>query len=538
MFVRVVAPKTLTVRVVTPSSKVSRVIVNKGATGAQGAQGAMGPTGPTGATGATGAKGDAGTNGTNGIGYTGVTSVSTITIGSGLKTFTLVSSYAGAFITGQRIRAIHSDTPTYYMEGPANYVGGGTLIITVDKYNGSGSHNSWLFAVAGEVGQTGAIGSSGVISVTAPITNSGTSTSAVIGINQSALTITESQVTGLTTDLANKVNTSAVGSSNGVASLDGSGLVPTSQIPPLAISDTFVVASQAAMLALTAQVGDVAIRTDISTTFILQASPPTTLANWKQILTPAAPVQSVDGLTGNVSLTSSYDAYGAATTVQGNLTTHTSATTSVHGISNTANLVYTSDSRLTNARTPTAHASTHASGGSDAITITESQVTNLTTDLAAKAPTANPTFTGTVTTPLSTAGFVTTTSGGVLGTSLLAIAATTATATTGVGYMGLPQNATTTGAYTTVAADGGKHIYASATRTVTIDSNANLAFPVGTTLTFIAGSGATMTIAITTDTMYLAGAGTTGSRTLAPFGMATAVKLTATTWIISGNGLT
>ena len=115
---------------------------------------------------------------------------------------------------------------------------------------------------------------------------------------------------------------------------------------------------------------------------------------------------------------------------------------------------------------------------------------------------------------------------------------TTSTGTTGFGFMGLPQNATTTGAYTVVAADAGKHIYASATRTVTINSNTNLALPIGTTLTFIAGSGATMTIAITTDTMYLAGPGTTGSRTLAPFGMATAVKITATTWMISGNGLT
>jgi len=115
---------------------------------------------------------------------------------------------------------------------------------------------------------------------------------------------------------------------------------------------------------------------------------------------------------------------------------------------------------------------------------------------------------------------------------------TTTSAATGLGYMGLPQNATTTSAYTIVAADAGKHIYASATRTVTIDSNVNLALPIGTTLTFIAGSGATMTIAITSDTMYLAGPGTTGSRTLAPFGMATAVKITSTSWIISGNGLT
>ena len=124
-------------------------------------------------------------------------------------------------------------------------------------------------------------------------------------------------------------------------------------------------------------------------------------------------------------------------------------------------------------------------------------------------------------------------------TTINSIAAgTTSTAAVGGGYMGLPQNSTTTGAYTVVAADAGKHIYSTATRTVTIDSNANLALPVGTTLTFVSGSGATTTIAITTDTMYLAGTGTTGSRTLAAFGMATAVKIASTTWIISGNGLT
>ena len=33
-------------------------------------------------------------------------------------------------------------------------------------------------------------------------------------------------------------------------------------------------------------------------------------------------------------------------------------------------------------------------------------------------------------------------------------------------------------------------------------------------------------------------AGTTGSRSLAQYGTATAVKMTTTTWIISGSGLT
>ncbi|HET9574537.1 MAG TPA: hypothetical protein VFP29_12515, partial [Methyloceanibacter sp.] len=44
-------------------------------------------------------------------------------------------------------------------------------------------------------------------------------------------------------------------------------------------------------------------------------------------------------------------------------------------------------------------------------------------------------------------------------------------------------------------------------------------------------------IAITSDTMRLAGAGTTGSRTLAANGVATALKVTSTEWIISGTAL-
>lgn len=43
------------------------------------------------------------------------------------------------------------------------------------------------------------------------------------------------------------------------------------------------------------------------------------------------------------------------------------------------------DSRLTDARPPSPHAASHAAGGSDPVTLAESQITNLTTDLAAKA---------------------------------------------------------------------------------------------------------------------------------------------------------
>jgi hypothetical protein len=96
-------------------------------------------------------------------------------------------------------------------------------------------------------------------------------------------------------------------------------------------------------------------------------------------------------------------------------------------------------------------------------------------------------------------------------------------------------------AYTTVLTDGGKHIYHPSTdnnaRTFTIDSNANVAYPIGTAITFVNEIN-TVTIAITSDTLVLAGTGSTGSRTLAANGIATALKVTSTRWVISGTGLT
>jgi hypothetical protein len=97
-------------------------------------------------------------------------------------------------------------------------------------------------------------------------------------------------------------------------------------------------------------------------------------------------------------------------------------------------------------------------------------------------------------------------------------------------------------AYTLVLSDAGKHIlHPSAdgsARTFTIPANASVPYPVGTALTFVNQNGAgVVTIAIASDTMRLAGAGSTGSRTLAANGIATALKITATEWIISGGGL-
>jgi hypothetical protein len=96
-------------------------------------------------------------------------------------------------------------------------------------------------------------------------------------------------------------------------------------------------------------------------------------------------------------------------------------------------------------------------------------------------------------------------------------------------------------AYTLVLADSGKTILHPIAddnaRTFTISANSSVAYPVGTAITFVNLIN-DVTIAITDDTMYLANDGDTASRTLAAYGVATAVKVASTTWVISGNGLT
>lgn len=95
--------------------------------------------------------------------------------------------------------------------------------------------------------------------------------------------------------------------------------------------------------------------------------------------------------------------------------------------------------------------------------------------------------------------------------------------------------------YTTVAGDANNVVRHPSTdnnaRTFTIDSNANVPYAIGTSISF-ENEANTLTIAITSDTMTLAGGTSTGSRTLAAYGMATAVKMTSTTWIIVGVNLT
>jgi hypothetical protein len=152
------------------------------------------------------------------------------------------------------------------------------------------------------------------------------------GHSHNDLYYTESEVDGLlddkldvgttTTDIAEGSNlyytnsradariTAQKAQANGLATLDGGGKIPTSQLPALAISETFVVNSEANMLASGAQTGDVAIRTDENKSYILAGSDPTELTDWQELLTPTDAVSSVNGQTGAVTLTTTHIAEG------------------------------------------------------------------------------------------------------------------------------------------------------------------------------------------------------------------------------------
>lgn len=139
------------------------------------------------------------------------------------------------------------------------------------------------------------------------------------------------------------------GAANGVATLGADSKIPLTQLPAAAITDTFVVNTEAAMLSLAAQVGDVAIRPDITSSFILQADPASALGNWQQIVTPSigggAPVGSATpqnlgaaspGVSGNASREDHVHAMPSAGDVGAAPVGHVGDTGTAHGVATTS----------------------------------------------------------------------------------------------------------------------------------------------------------------------------------------------------------
>jgi hypothetical protein len=71
---------------------------------------------------------------------------------------------------------------------------------------------------------------------------------------------------------------------NGLAILDAAGKIPATQLPPLAINNTFVVNSLGALVDLVAEIGDVAVVTSLNKSFILANEPASAIGNWVELL--------------------------------------------------------------------------------------------------------------------------------------------------------------------------------------------------------------------------------------------------------------
>ena len=106
-----------------------------------------------------------------------------------------------------------------------------------------------------------------------------------------------------------------------------------------------------------------------------------------------------------------------------------------------------------------------------------------------------------------------------------------------LGYLEMPQ---VTAANVTLAlTDSGKHFYDTSTApiTITIPTNASVAFPIGTVISAVNASTGNLIVAQGSATLYLGGNATSGSRTITSYGVATLMKVATDTWFINGSGV-
>lgn len=88
------------------------------------------------------------------------------------------------------------------------------------------------------------------------------------------------------------------------------GKISEDVLPALAISEVHVVENQAAMLQLQAQPGDVAVVSDVEKSFMLKEKDASQVNSWVELKSPTDKVQSVNGKTGTVVLTTTDVAEG------------------------------------------------------------------------------------------------------------------------------------------------------------------------------------------------------------------------------------
>ncbi len=93
------------------------------------------------------------------------------------------------------------------------------------------------------------------------------------------------KVTGATEELF--IQKIQKGQPNGVATLDINGLIPGNQLPPLAISQTWIANDEAEQLGFPAEMGDVVVRTDQSRSWIHNGGLTGTMGDWTELLSPS-----------------------------------------------------------------------------------------------------------------------------------------------------------------------------------------------------------------------------------------------------------
>jgi hypothetical protein len=240
---------------------------------------------------------------------------------------------------------------------------------------------------AGSNGTNGTSGISGVISVVAPITNTGTSSSAILGITQSALSLTRSQISDFTSGTVASATTSGTAT---YATTSGTAVYATTSGTSVSISGSIT----------KSQVSDFTSGTVASAIIAGTATYATTSGTAVSISGSITKNQVSDFTSGTVttisgSITKSQvsdftSGTVASATIAGTATYATTSGTATYATtSGTATYATTSGTSVSISGSITkSQVSDFTSGTVTTISgsITESQVTNLVTDLAAKAP--------------------------------------------------------------------------------------------------------------------------------------------------------
>jgi len=306
----------------------------------------------------------------------------------------------------------------------------------------------------------------------------------------------DAELAAISTAIASKADESVIGSAGGVCGLDGSSLVASANLPQ----------------ATTAAKGALEIATDaevLTGTDTARAVTPAGLEAWAA--QNASVVKDLSDLTDPDADVGLFWDESANALVWLNYSADFAFAGTTIGLAvNYANASNLSSGTIPDARIQATGVTQHEAS----LTIAETQITDgaILARLAANETVAgNWTFSGTLT-----------------------------YGSYDVGYREVPPNSQS-GNYGCVLADNGRHVLhpngAGSGDTFTIPANASVAYPVGTVLTFVNRDSNALSIAITSDTMYLGGTTTTGTRSLAQNGVATAIKVESTVWIITGTGV-